>query len=279
MDEEELSDSTRSRGWCFTINNYTDADVASMSQVSEHESTAYVIYGYEIAPDTGTPHLQCFAYFPNKASFKAVKEMFPRAHIEVMKGTKKQAIDYCKKDGKYVQIGEPPKQGRRTDLDFIKDKIKKKEVVKMRDIVLEASSYQSVRMAEVILKYHEPKRNWKPYVKWLYGPTGTGKTRTAMEELGEDAYITMDTNRWWEGYDAHENVLIDDMRKSFCPFNILLKILDRNGFRIECKGGSRQLLAKKIYITSCYSPEQMFEHTGEDVQQLIRRIDEIKEVV
>lgn len=265
-------DGERARGWCFTINNYTDEDVAGLQGLP-----GYIIYGREVAPDTGTKHLQGFAYFPNKATFKKVKSMFPRAHLEVMKGTTQQAIEYCKKEGDYVEQGEPPTQGKRKDLDVIKDKIKNKELVKMRDVVLEAKSLQSVKMAEAILKYHEVKRTWKPFVKWLYGPTGTGKTRTAMEELGEDVYVAMESNKWWEGYDAHENVIIDDMRKDFCKFHVLLRLLDRYELRVECKNGSRQFLAKNIYITSCYHPKDMFD-TREDVGQLLRRIDEIVEI-
>jgi len=83
------------------------------------------------------------------------------------------------------------------------------------------------------------------------------------------------TNKWWEGYDAHENVIIDDMRGDFCKFHELLRMLDRYAYRIETKGGSRQFRAKTIIITSCYSPTEMFD-TREDIQQLLRRIDEIK---
>lgn len=267
-----MDGSKQARGWCFTINNFTDADIERMREIQ-----GYLIYGRETAPDTGTPHLQGFTYFSNKATFKKVKSYLPRAHIELMKGTAQQAIAYCKKDGDFVEQGDPPTQGKRTDLDVIKDKIKNKELVKMRDVVLEAKSLQSVKMAEVILKYHEQKRSWKPYVKWLYGPTGTGKTRTAMEELGDDVYIAMESNKWWEGYDAHENVIIDDMRKDFAKFHVLLRLLDRYELRVECKNGSRQFLAKKIYITSCYPPSDMYD-TREDVGQLLRRIDEIVEV-
>lgn len=61
----------------------------------------------------------------------------------------------------------------------------------MRDVVLQATSYQSVKMAEQILKYHEVKRNWKPIVRWFWGPSGTGKSHIAHEMLGEDTYVAM----------------------------------------------------------------------------------------
>ena len=240
----------RSRDWCFTLNNYTDDEV---SKINEMEIIcAYLVYGKEVG-EKGTPHLQGYIYFSNAKTFSKMKKLFPeRTHLEKTSGTPKQASDYCKKDGEFIEYGNlPDKQGKRTDLDDVKEILK--ETGKMSDVVSIAKSNQSVRMAQEILKYHEKKRNWKPEVLWFYGPTGTGKSKTAYEILGEDCYTTMDTGKWWEGYDAHENVHIEDMRKDFLKFHQLLKLLDRYAYRVECKGGSRQFLAKKIIITSAYS--------------------------
>ena len=64
------------------------------------------------------------------------------------------------------------------------------------------------------------------------------------------------------------------MRRDFCKYHQLLKILDRYEYRVETKGGSRQLRARKIAITAPYPPEEMYE-TREDINQLLRRIDRI----
>ena len=69
-------------------------------------------------------------------------------------------------------------------------------------------------------------------------------------------------------------MLIDDFRKDFCKFHVLLRILDRYEFRVEVKGSSRQLRAKKIAITCPFHPRLVYE-TREDVGQLIRRIDKV----
>lgn len=260
---------TRSRSWCFTLNNYTDDDVSLLNQVQ----CQYIVYGYEIG-ESGTPHLQGFIYFAEAKTLSTLKKkVHSTAHFESARGTPQQASDYCKKDGEFIERGELPlAQGKRTDLDTIKDVVL--NTGKMRDVVLHATSYQSIKMAEQILKYHERKREWKPEVKWYYGPTGTGKTQTATEEM-PDCYTTLSTGKWWDGYDAHENILIDDMRKDFMKFHEILRLLDRYSFTVETKGGTRQILAKRIIITSCYHPQELFE-TREDINQLIRRIDEIK---
>lgn len=264
-----MSERDRSRAWVFTLNNYTDEQQSLVQSID----CRYLVYGREVAPTTGTQHLQGFISFHNQKDFSAVRKIFPDGtHLEKKKASDFLAAAYCKKEGDYFEKGEIPNQGKRTDLDNVREIIKSTN--KMRAVVDVAQSYQSVKMAEQILKYHEPPRTWKPEVFWFCGSTGTGKSRLAYEMLGDDCYTCLSTGRWFDGYDAHENVLIDDMRKDFMKFHELLRLLDRYAMRVETKGGTRQFLAKKIIITSCYRPEEMFS-TREDIRQLIRRLDKI----
>lgn len=260
-------DDIRSRGWCFTCNNYTESDELLFRGVESR----YICIGKEVSA-SGTPHLQGYIYFDNKRSFRQMKKLHSTAHFEPQKGTNQQAMKYCKEDGDYYERGDLPKQGKRSDLDEVKEIVKTSG--KMSEVVEVAKSYQSIKMAEQILKYHECKREWKPLVKWYYGSTGTGKSRSAHTEY-PDAFVAMDTARWWDGYDAHSDIIIDDMRRDFCSFNMLLKYLDRYPMKVETKGGSRQFLAKNIVITCPYHPSELFKG-NEDINQLLRRIDEIK---
>lgn len=268
--EPKKTSESKSRKYCFTVNNPTDKDLEDIKRLAE--TASYTIVGLEKGKE-GTTHYQGFVYTANQIHFTAIKKKLPRAHIEVCKGTINQNINYCKKEGNVIlEMGEAPSQGKRSDLDEARDILKRTN--KMRDVVKEVSSYQAVKCAEVYLKYHEEPRKWKPEVRWYHGSTGSGKTRTAREWLGSDCYTALDTIKWWEGYDAHENVLIDDFRKDFCKFHQLLKLLDRYEYKIETKGGSRQFVAKRIAITSPYPPDEQYENR-EDVKQLLRRIDQI----
>lgn len=83
------------------------------------EKFEYVIMGREICPDTGRHHLQGYAETKNAMRLNGIKEALGdnSAHIEKRRGNQKQAIDYCKKDGDYTELGEPKRQGRRADLE------------------------------------------------------------------------------------------------------------------------------------------------------------------
>lgn len=110
----------RSRGWCFTINNYTEDDYINVLWVDEW--CEYLIVGWEIGEECGTPHLQCYVYFENAIRFKTLKEMIPRANIRKANGTAAQNRKYCTKEDypvpnvEFWESGILPETGKRTDL-------------------------------------------------------------------------------------------------------------------------------------------------------------------
>ena len=100
-----MSDS-RARGWCFTINNYTELDEHVVFEMAQYAK--YVVCGRENGSENGTPHLQGFVYFDTLKSFKQVKEIHSTAHWEAMRGTVDQAAEYCKKEGDWFEAGTKP---------------------------------------------------------------------------------------------------------------------------------------------------------------------------
>lgn len=266
---------SKARAYCFTINNYVDSDFMNIRALVEEAK--YLIYGKEKG-ENGTPHLQGYVYFENQRAFKSVQGFLPRAAIFAAKGSPQHNYEYCKKEGDFVEFGERPMMGARNDIRAAYEKVK--ETSRMKDVVEMMPSFQAIKCAEQYLKYHEEPRNWKPEVRWYYGSTGEGKTKLALEWLGEggkEVYTCLETNKFWEGYDGHESVLIDDFRKDFCKFHVLLRILDRYEHRVEVKGASRQLRARRIAITTPYHPRLVYE-TREDIGQLLRRLDAVLRV-
>lgn len=255
------------RAWCFTLNNYSEIEYESLKTLK----CDYIILGKEKG-ENETPHIQGYVEFPGTRRLVTVKKINARIHWEPRRGSQEQAINYCMKDGDFEEIGVKKEQGKRTDIDAVKEIIKE-EKGNLRDVLEKATSMQSIRYAEKYFTYNETKRNWKTEVTWIWGPSGVGKSKLAHELAGEEFY-SKDGEKWWDGYDQHEIVIIDDFRGSNMKFNYLLKVLDRYPMRVEVKGGYRQLLAKKIYVTSIMPPESVYvKLSNEPMQQLIRRID------
>nr|QJI53696.1 MAG: replication-associated protein [Cressdnaviricota sp.]QJI53698.1 MAG: replication-associated protein [Cressdnaviricota sp.]QJI53700.1 MAG: replication-associated protein [Cressdnaviricota sp.]QKN88872.1 MAG: replication-associated protein [Cressdnaviricota sp.] len=264
---------SKQRNYSCTLNNWTPEEYDSILQLD----TLYTCIGKEIGKESEIPHLHFQLCFKNPVSFESLKKKLSRARIEKTNSVQ-DYVNYSKKDNDYYEKGVcPVGQGKRTDLDNIRDQLK--EGKSMRQIVETASSYQSIKTAECLMKYNEKKRDFKTVVTWCYGATQTGKSYYAREYLQSkgygDYYESMDTGRWFDGYDAHEAVIIDDIRENFMSYNSLLKFLDKYGYRVETKGGSRQFLAKELLITSPIHPREMFSHIGEDINQILRRIDTI----
>lgn len=261
---------TRSRGWCFT-------DFGLDQEKLKGIPCTYLCFGQETCPETKRQHLQGYIYFANAKTFTACQKLLPDIHLEVSKGTAEENVVYCSKEGNFFEQGERPTQGARTDILVVQEQIRN-GVCNMRDVLVEATSYQSVRMAEVNLKYFEQPRNWKPRVLWFYGNAGCGKSKAAYEAGGTDPYShTGETEKWWEGYDAHDVVIIDDYRPEWCSWKRFIQLIDRYPFRVECKGGSRQLRCKTIIITAPVRPEIIWANRhAEDMYQLTRRIDEVR---
>lgn len=114
-----------SRGWVFTLNNYTDDDERLLRDVD----CRYILFGRETAPTTGTPHLQGYVYWKSPKSRAATcTALGGRVWCDKAKGSVEDQACYCKKDGSWFEKGSPPKQGKRGDLASVADALRTGEV-------------------------------------------------------------------------------------------------------------------------------------------------------
>lgn len=279
------------RNICFTLNNYSDQEYEQISKIDIiANKIRYIIVAKEIG-ESGTPHLQGYIEYNTTIRMSGIKKQISnRIHIEERKGTSEQALMYCKKDGNFIEQGEPKltknkltdkagDQGRRQDLLNIWQSIKQGF---SQSELLETYPIEYAKYGKAIDKYYtinEPARdrNSETQVFWYYGATGTGKSKQVYDE-NNDQVFTPKNFKWWDGYDRHRVVLLDDVRADYCKFHEWLTLTDRYQYKVEVKGGMRQLVANKIYITAPCHPRDMFKNkTIEDIQQLIRRITIVKD--
>lgn len=265
----------KARSWCFTFypKNET-ADLKWFINLTQTTQIRYFIMGREICPTTKKLHFQGYISYNNAKTFKQTKKWFQldKIHLEQARGNDFHNQLYCSKENKLIEIGEPLAQGKRTDIARAIDIINETSCVSR--VLEEVQNYQAVRHAELYLKYKEKKRPInKVNVIWIHGSSGSGKTRKVYDDNTDADIFTPTSYKWWEGYDGHQIVLIDDIRPEFCEFHELLRLLDIYPFRVETKGGSRQVQFHTIYITAPYSPELMWDsRCMEDLTQLTRRI-------
>lgn len=295
----------KNREYCVVI--YT-MDLESVTVWCENNCLAFIV-GEEVGKEKERYHIQGLVQFKNPRSWEQVKKELGNCNMGTIhkNSTIRLAYEYCtkgqdkderlgkwkNKDDDYllfkkIMDREPllweseteflwkEDQGKRTDLELIHTMVD--DGSNMREIISQAANYQGIRTAEKLLEYFEKPRDFKPEVYWFWGKSETGKSRTARELAGDDVYEANVNGKWWNGYDRHESVVIDDFRYDWKKFEDMLKMCDRYGYRVETKGGMRQLVAKKIFITCPYTPREAYKYNcEEDLIQLERRLTEIRE--
>jgi len=100
-------------------------------------------------------------------------------------------------------------------------------------------------------------RSFPTEVFVIQGPTGTGKSKWAMEKYPE-AYWKQ-RSQWWDGYADHETVVIDEFY-GWLPFDLLLRLCDRYPLLVESKGGQINFVAKTIVITTNQVPALWYKN-------------------
>lgn len=263
----------KSRKWCGT--NY-DMEL-DWTAIWDRGDLNYLVKGNEICPDTGRAHQQWFAWFKNeRSSIKSVSKMFGGCHTEKCYDKARIAdnIEYCKKEHKWKEWGRIPQQGGRTDLYKIMRRIREEGMSEL-NIIEEAPQLwvQYGRRFEQYRALLQKDRKWITDVRVWWGPAGSGKTRAAIEWLGDYDAINYTRGGFFQGYTNCENVLLDDFDgMATMERRVFLNMTDRYKLVCNVKNGEKNFNAKKIAITSNMDPSGWYEG---DSAAVLRRISGI----
>ena len=266
-----LPKQTKVRGWCFTINNYTDEEFNHLQTID----CQYIVYGIERG-ESGTPHLQGYVHYKNAVRPSTVKATVgTRAHIEERRGTVAEAVDYCKKDGNFFERGKI----RIGNENKWKDIIELAESCKL-DVIKDDYPAVYLMHKAKLESLMDPKLTpfddeLKDHFEWWYGPTGTGKSRKVWEEY--PIHFDKQLNKWWDGYAYQEVVVIEEADPKKCEHMayFLKRWADRYPFRAEIKNGHlNNIRPKKIIVTSNYSIKECFPNP-QDWEPLMRRFKQV----
>lgn len=258
------------RAWCFTINNY---DEENWNLLKEMDCT-YLVMGKEMS-SSGTPHIQGYIYFKNARTRNGISKTkeFKRAALFAAKGTAIENEKYCKKEGREVfEKGMMPKQGERTDILKLKDIIDKHGDISdiFRSEETFGTAITNIRSLLIYKNSLLKPRSKAPINVWLYGKTGTGKTRYPHDYFGFSNVYIKDGSKWWDNYTQQTCILIDDFDGKW-PFRDFLRLLDIYHYQGQCKNGYLWINSDYIFITCEYTPAEIFPNEDER-SQVMRRL-------
>jgi len=267
---------SRTRGWIFTVNNYSEQDEHFIFNLS-NEST-FVVCGREVAPTTGTRHLQGFVYFANKKTFSGVRDLLPEgAHVEPKSqhSSFRQCREYCTKDGDFYESGDLPMDpDRKGDAGKLSSAERWERAVRGDFFELAPEHYARYRSIHMQFRAVDDRVNLDN--DWICGHSGCGKSRFVRDTY--ETFYSKGMNKWWDGYDGEDVVLLDDFAPEHAKYlTYYLKIwADHYAFNAEVKGGMLKIRPKRIVVTSQYDINTCFASCDpEDLEALTRRFNVI----
>ncbi len=223
------------------------------------EKVAYIVVGMEICPKSKKPHGQGFVQLKNRQRLKGAQKTLnlPGAHFEgkAKNSTVEEAIAYCKKDGDWWEWGTVKKgQGARTDISQVRDMLKEgktvMEVIEKAPEVWFKYSGAVLKTKALYLGERLPKTR-DVTVTVLWGPTGTGKTWTAMDYESVFKIQGYDLQKgWFCQYKGEDRLVIDEFTNGSCNISRLLALLDKYKLELQIKNSSTWAEWSEVVLTT-----------------------------
>jgi len=223
--------------------------------------------------ETGYLHWQIVVRCSVKLRQGGVIEIFGRrGHYEPTRS--EAAIDYVWKEDTRVaetqfELGTRPMQRHSPkDWDAIRQSAMDGEFERIPSDVY-VRCYHQLRS---IGKDHLQPVSMERSCSVFWGETGTGKSRRAWEEAGLSGYPKNPNTKFWDGYQGHEHVVLDEFRGRI-DISYLLQWLDRYPVIVEIKGSATVLRARKFWITSNLDPRLWYPDADPaTLDALLRRL-------
>lgn len=274
------------RNICFTYNHPVEGPQTIIKKYTDLRQARYMVFQLEEGAN-GNQHYQGYIELNNSMRITTLKNKFIYgAHYEQRRGSRNQARDYCMKEesrldgpwevGEWSTVG----QGRRTDINNMIDACRTGSIrLLAEEQPLALLRYP--RGATLLCSLNAQGRPEPPEVILLYGVTGCGKTRFAVDSygpLGPKLFRKPPDVKWFDGY-IDQDLLLDDFTGAASKLSLsyLLQLLDRYDITVEIKGGYVPLMAKHIIITTNCHPSTWYKYEGRTMQYyaLRRRIHHI----
>lgn len=268
---------SRNRNFCFTWNNYDEDSKIFLSTLA----CKYVAYSEEVAPSTGTKHLQGYISFKQPKSIQQARLVLQGCHVETMLGSIAQNEEYCSKAGILIEHGEKPisndNKGRAEKLRWQNARSLAKEG-KLDDIDADIFIRCYSTLKRIKSDYASKPEPIDPICIWIYGTTGTGKSHAVETRFPNCYKKCMDDLKWFDGYAGEEAVYLEDIDKYQVKWGgVLKRLADRWPMQASVKGSMAYIRPKYVLVTSNYRIDEIWTDP-QTVEPLQRRFTEIEKL-
>lgn len=273
----------QARTWCFTINNpvallappgHDDHDLDYVLPIAQWEDAKLGVWQLEEG-DEGTIHYQGYVEFSKAYRLNRVKALpgMARAHLEVRRGTRLQAAEYCQKeDSRLEGPWYYPDEGTvraiethpvRSDLGGACAAVKRgastQELAEEHPTVY-VKFHRGLSALRMALPTPERSPATPVELRYYCGPSGTGKSHRLYEECPPgDEWFWAAKGRWWDGYTGQPGIVFDEFRDDWYTLSYFLRLLDNKPLTVETKGGHVTMLATRFAFSSNIHPKNLYK--------------------
>ncbi|WP_022856850.1 replication-associated family protein [Alloscardovia omnicolens] len=283
MEHEKVKDA-QSRDWMFTLKIENDSTLTTLLGMLGSWTALEYVFQHERGskstddnPD-GYDHFQGFLRCKSSNRFSTVKNHFikaglPTVHIEARKGSPRQAYDYCTKEDTRI---EGPWQsahimdnldlatGKRNDIEDARELIE--SGLTPRKIMLADSEGRFAHLTTYIETYYQARLSNEYATKerdvlpiYLYGETGSGKSRWVADNLGyPDVYTVSDYTHPYDGY-TDQKILVFDEFHSQRPIEEMLRLLDPYPVELPARYHNKQACYRLVIVISNFPLATQYE--------------------
>lgn len=291
---------TQSQKYQLTINNPEDKGITHEKIFEILRDNFKTLQYLCMADEMGqTFHTHVFVCFHSRVRFSMIKKHFPLAHIEPVKGTVSQNIAYIKKSGKWADTDKrettiegsfeefgnrpPDSKGRREDMTelyrMISEGMSNAEILAVnQDYILNLNVINLVRTTLLIERFkHTFRLDLK--VIYIYGETGSGKTRGVLEKHGcENVYRVTDYDHPFDNYNCQPVICFDEFRNSL-RLKEMLSYCDIYPIELPARYSNKFACFDTVYIVSNWELERQYgelqKTDKESWKAFLRRIHQV----
>lgn len=295
----ETNKNTRSRKWLVTINNPIEKGWTHETLKSVLQEFSTLVYWCMADEKNETFHTHLYFVLKNQIRRSTLDNKLKGGHFDKPNGTSQENRDYVFKEGKWLDTekgttnyrdsheewGEIPqeRQGKRTDIaelyELIKDGLSNYEIMESNPkYMLHMDKVEKARQAVREEEYKDKWRNLE--VTYIYGTTGSGKTRGVMEKYGySNVYRVTDYDHPFDSYKGQDVVIFEEFRSSLA-IDDMLKYLDGYPVELPARYMNRIACFTKVYIITNidirYQYPNMQKLQPETWNAFLRRIHTVK---
>lgn len=301
MGENKQQKDSQSNKYQLTINNPAtygmSHDEIKKILISNFPTVTY----FCMADEQGSCyHTHVFINFSSRVRVSKIKKYFPKAHIEIAKGTASENINYIRKSGKweddtkhgtqiegtFQEVGERPSdsRGKNNDMAVLYQMISggasNSEILAYnQDYILHIDKLDKLRTTLLTDKFRGQRRLGIEVI-YVSGETGTGKTRGVYDAYGdENVYRVTDYHHPFDGYSCEEVLLLDEFRNSL-SISDMLEYLDVYFTALPARYANKYSCYTTVFIVSNWPLEKQYEEQQkndlESWKAFLRRIKKVR---